>query len=130
MENPAEDWGNPHRNEPRMLKVSRIIAKVLRQRCADRTDEGGYVEMKQLLSHKFARWMAPEMNYEELMGLVETSERYRVKIAQGVVKVKTMAVEDERTGKKGRREKKKKAVAEGVPKKKDRRDGRWSPRIE
>ena len=56
--------------------------------------------MKQLSSHKFARWVTPEMNYEELIDIVTSGERYRVEIAQGEVKVETMAIEDERKGEK------------------------------
>ena len=52
------------------------------------------------------------MNYEELLYLLTTSERYRVKISQGIVKVKTMTIEDEKKGKRtggGKRERKSKS---------------------
>ena len=66
------------------------------------------MEIKQLLSHKSACCETPEMRYEELLGLATTGERYRVNIAQGMVKVKTTAIEDERKGKRvgGRKERK------------------------
>ena len=54
--------------------------------------------LRQLLSRKFALFVTPGMNYEELLDLATTSERYRVKIAKGIVKVRTMTIEDEKKG--------------------------------
>ena len=42
------------------------------------------MELNQLLSYKFARFVTPGMNYEGLLDHATTSERYSVKIAKGI----------------------------------------------
>ena len=131
-QNPEEDrngWmqENPHRHDPRALQVSGIITKVLRHHCEDRRDEKGFVEAEQLLSRKFARYMKPEMNFEELMDLVAPSERYQVKVAQGEVKVRKMAAEDGGKREKMSLGKKRRRVKSKRRKRKDQRGCREDP---
>ena len=63
--------------------------------------------MKRLLLHQYAKMMMPGMNIEELTKLILNSEGYRIKVAKGEIRAKTISIEEESEGKvDGRRKKK------------------------